>query len=258
MEKAGASLSTSLVQWCSFQLLLQFLLSLAPLGSHLPEQQRCRLLHMFSPSSMEQQSDQVLFLRFSRVLESLDLAGCQNCFQVPLLGGWQHICQTWSIVCFMGNRNEYKKTTEEVAQTIFLVKYHKLVFHQSCSIQEPFRVFLFFSFPSFFFFFFSVEMANLHLTLIISFCRNYNSCNVSGFLFFFFWKQKTRFGKAMEKVLRDAGFSQERDCGNKTPLSDPVVDSTKLHAFVVGRTVTLFRLNNTKKWSNAVVIMQSI
>ena len=184
MEKAGASLSTSLVQWCSFQLLLQFLLSLAPLGSHLPEQQRCRLLHMFSPSSMEQQLDQVLFLRFSRVLESLDLAGCQNCFQVPLLGGWQHICQIWSIVCFMGNKSEYKKTTEEVAQTIFLVKYHKLVFHQSCSIQEPFRVFLFFSFPSFFFFFFSVEMANLHLTLIISFCRNYNSCNVSGFLFF--------------------------------------------------------------------------
>ena len=184
MEKAGASLSTSLVQWCSFQLLLQFLLSLAPLGSHLPEQQRCRLLHMFSPSSMEQQLDQVLFLRFSRVLESLDLAGCQNCFQVPLLGGWQHICQIWSIVCFMGNKSEYKKTTEEVAQTIFLVKYHKLVFHQSRSIQEPFRVFLFFSFPSFFFFF-SVEMANLHLTLIISFCRNYNSCNVSSFLFFF-------------------------------------------------------------------------
>ena len=155
MEKAGFSLSTSLVQWCnSFQLLLQFLMSLAPLGSHLPEQQRCRLLHMFSPSSMEQQLDQVLFLRFSRVLESLDLAGCQNCFQVPLLGGWEHICQTWSIVCLMGNRNKHKKTTEEVAQTIFLVKYHKLVFHQSCSIQEPFRVFLFFSFPSFFFCFF--------------------------------------------------------------------------------------------------------
>ena len=43
--------------------------------------------------------------------------------------------------------------------------------------------FLFFSF--FLLFFFSVEMANLHLTLIISFCRNYNSCNVSSFLFFF-------------------------------------------------------------------------
>lgn len=54
-------------------------------------------------------------------------------------------------------------------------------------------------------------------------------------------------------------FRRSGIAGIKHPFQTTVVDdSTKFHAFVVGRTVTLFRLNNSKKWSNEVVIMEFI
>ena len=80
---------------------------------------------------------------------------------------------------------------------------------------------------------------------------------MSGFLFFFFFfgNKKRDSGKQWKKCSGMQDFRRSGIAGTKHPFQTPVVDSTKLHAFVVGRTVTLFRLNNTKKWSNEVVIM---
>ena len=81
-------------------------------------------------------------------------------------------------------------------------------------------------------------------------------CQVSCF---FFGNKKRDSGRQWKKCSGIQDFRRSGIAGTKHPFQTPVVDdSRKLHAFVVGRTVTLFRLNNTKKWSNEVVIMESI
>lgn len=48
-------------------------------------------------------------------------------------------------------------------------------------------------------------------------------------------------------------FRRSGIAGMKHPFQTTVVDdSTKFHAFVVGHTVTLFRLNNAKKWTGVM------